>query len=355
MANKHKKHISKRKRSILLFGGVGLVTLAFLFVGVFVWATHNTQKSTQSVSTVQAAQKMFRHPLLGFSTDENMKQPQAYGMMIDNHQDAWPQAGVDKAFLVYEAPVEGGITRLLAFFSADQSVDKIGPIRSARPYYLDWNNELDGLYGHVGGSNAALELIASGGTFDLNQYWNDAAFWRASNRFAPHNVYTSTDRLAKAIEARTQTGKYVEPLYETWAFKDPDATREAQTKKIALSFGSSEYDVKWNFDPSSDRYGRSHNGVHDVTEDGSQIFADNVAVIVTEVSVLDSVGRREVRTIGQGKAFVFQDGQEIEGTWKKPSESERTKFFDLHEKEIAFNPGITWIEVIPDLSLLTTY
>ncbi|MEK7615485.1 MAG: DUF3048 domain-containing protein [Patescibacteria group bacterium] len=357
MANKHKhkKELLKRKHTTLLLTGAGVVALAFLVIIQCVWQVFPFQKSpTQTPSEAHAAETTFRHPLTGLPVDKKMDLPQVYGVMVDNHQDAWPQSGIDKAFLVYEAPVEGGITRLLAFFSDDQTVEKIGPVRSARPYFLDWNNELDALYAHVGGSNAALAQIASGGTLDLNQYWNGSVFWRATNQPAPHNVYISTDKMHTAFEEQKKARSLAAPLYETWTFKATQPNNEPDTKKIILSFDSASYNVQWDFDEQTDRYTRSHNGSAHITQDGSKIFADNIAVIVTEVEVLDAVGRRQVRTTGEGTVFVFQDGKKIEAVWKKPSETQRVRFFDLQGNEIAFNPGVTWIEVLSDLSLLTT-
>ena len=273
--------------------------------------------------------------------------------MIDNHVDAWPQAGIDNAFLVFEAPVEAGISRMLAFFYEGQEVEKIGPVRSARPYFLDWNNELDALYAHVGGSNAALDLIASGGTFDLNQYWLDSYFWRSHSRYAPHNVYTSVERMSQYVAARKEQGRVSEPLYETWSFKDPDIQVEPQVERIELSFYPPTYVAEWKYDETTNRYVRFQAGVAHTMEDGGEVMADNVAVVVTDVAILDGVGRRSVRTIGEGIAVVFRDGKKIEGTWKKTAQSKRLRFYDQEGSEIIFNAGVTWVEVVPDLDDLT--
>src|SRR5688572_5513956 len=112
--------------------------------------------------TVSAAEAR-RHPLRGEIVVERYEElPQVLGVLIENAADAWPLSGLDEAFLVIEAPVEGDIPRFIAFFSEESDVDLIGPVRSARPYYVDWNAELSGIYAHVGGSPEALDLIASG-------------------------------------------------------------------------------------------------------------------------------------------------------------------------------------------------
>jgi len=270
--------------------------------------------------------------------------------MIDNSVDAWPVSGVEKAFLVIEAPVEASIPRLEAFFSAGFSVEKIGPIRSARPYFVDWANEFDALYAHVGGSNAALDLILSTGTFDLNEFYNGSSFWRSSDRSAPHNAYTSTDLLAVAVSRAEERGRASEPLYGTWTFKDGASQDDdiVSESGVSVRFNSSLYAVDWTFDPATDTYLRSQGGKKAISAEGVRFSANNVAVMVTDIEVLDAVGRRSVRTVGEGKAWVLQDGRTIEATWKKPSVSERLVFYDQAGDMISMNAGNTWIEVVPD-------
>ena len=116
-----------------------------------------------------------------------------YAVMIDNVAQARPHSGLDKAYLVYEIIVEGNLTRLMAVFR-DVKVDEIGPIRSARPYFVDYVLENDAIYVHHGRSPQAKEQIDEYDVEDLEGLFNPAGmFWRDQNRYAPHNSYTSTD------------------------------------------------------------------------------------------------------------------------------------------------------------------
>lgn len=353
MSKKNKEEKSKRKQAELMAILGAAVALAFLFAVLLPYFKGRVESVSALDDSQQTKEAIGRHPLTGFSIYEETGLPRVYGVMIDNHEDAWPQVGLDQAFLVYEAPVEAGISRMLAFYYEGQEVEKIGPVRSARPYFLDWNNELDAVYAHVGGSNAALDRIASGGTFDLNQYWLDGYFWRALNRYAPHNVYTSTELLDAYVEMKTQKGTVADSLYESWQFKEPVFEQTAETERIELSFYPPIYVAEWKFDAQTNRYVRFQAGSAHTMENGGQIMADNVAVVVTDVTILDAVGRRKIRTIGEGEAFVFQDGKKIEGRWKKTSESQRLRFYDKDGHELAFNPGVTWVEVIPDVADLS--
>jgi hypothetical protein len=299
---------------------------------------------------VDSNESLYRNPLTGVVVSEPVEElPQVFGVMIDNHFDAWPPAGIDKAFLVVEAPVEGGISRMLTFFEQDQDIEKIGPVRSARPYYLDWNNELDAAYVHVGGSNAALDLIASGGTFDMNQYWWGQYFWRANgNRFAPHNVFTSSDLLSDFVDVRAGQGVEPDRLYGVWKFKDIDLSTEGTYSSLSIDYSAPVYVVGWEYVEETGLYERSQYNQPHATESGQQITASNVAVIITDVSVIDNVGRRKVRTIGEGEGFVLQDGNVITVRWNKPSATERLRFYhEDSDEEVVMNAGVTWIEVVP--------
>lgn len=362
--NKH-KHAradkSHQKRWLLICGAIVLVFLVIGFIW-FVSLSRNASRISVSTPPISSSAQV-RDPLTGVLVDEIHPNQQIYAAMIDEHFDARPQSGIDQAFLVIEAPVEAGIPRLLAFFSADQKIDKIGPIRSARPYFIDWALEFDALYTHVGGSNEALEKITNGATFDLNQFWHDLQFWRSTDRDAPHNVYTSTERLGDYVKKKQETSRTVTPLYGVWKFKTTEPT-EVFPEKFSINYVAPDYLFSWAYDveKSSEagsgfagkagRYVRMFDDQPVKTLEGNKIDAQNVVVVISDVEVIDAVGRRHIRTIGQGTAFVFQDGKKTEAVWKKPAAAERLRFFQKDGKELEMNPGKTWIEVIGDESQL---
>ncbi|MBI4591986.1 DUF3048 domain-containing protein [Candidatus Uhrbacteria bacterium] len=321
---------------------LGLVGLVLAVLPKFVFRTQEQTTSTQS----NTSELLYRHPLTGVALYEPLDLPHVFSVMVDNHEEAWPPSGIDQAFLVVEAPVEAGISRMLAFFSEDQSVEEIGPVRSARPYYLDWASEFDALYAHVGGSSKALDSIASSDTFDLNQYWWGDYFWRATNRYAPHNVYTSTELLNAFNTMREEAGVAPTRLYDLWMFKDSEPTGK-NGMGLYVDFWAPVYVVDWEYDGETGRYLRSQFGEPHVTVTGEQIVADNIAVVITDIEIIDNVGRREIRTTGEGEGYVLQDGIVIEVTWKKPSKSERLKFYSrATSEEIVMNAGVTWIEIV---------
>ena len=179
---------------------------------------------------------------------------------------------------------------------------------------------------HVGGSDEALADISVDGTFDLNQYWSDSYFWRSPKRAAPHNVYTSVEQLNRAFVQAVTRKEATTSLYGLWKFKSSTPKERVESSGITIQF-EPPYRIYWQYDVNAKRYQRQQASKEHLTEDGHEIVADNVAIVITDVEILDAVGRRRVRTIGEGDAFVFQDGQIVEGTWRKPSPSERLRFF----------------------------
>ncbi len=270
-----------------------------------------------------------------------------FAATIDNLSVARPQAGLTKAALVYEAPVEGGITRFLAVFPDDVKADRIGPVRSARPYFLDWASEFDAVYAHVGGSPEALEKIAAYDMLDLNEFSAGKYFWRDENRDAPHNAYTSTVRLVEADQKRFSDRPA--PQVAGWRFKDDaPAAERPENASLSITYGDPKADVVWTYDPATDDYGRAQGGRQQKDEDGTAVRAKNIVVQYMKVSVIDDVGRRRISTVGNGDALIAIDGLAVHGTWHKDDRTSRTRYYDASGNQIRFNAGATWIEVVPE-------
>jgi len=316
--------------------------LLFAYAFRVVWWPENISNDQTIIGNTS-----FRHPLTGVLLSEEISLPQVFGVMVENSADAWPLSGIDEAFLVIEAPVEADIPRLIAFFDTNQSVEQIGPVRSARPYYLDWAKEFDAMYEHVGGSPEALELINENNIFDLNEFWNGQYFWRSSGRAAPHNTYTSSELLNKALVAKQENAP--ELNYGLWNFKNDSPTENFSDSDLVIGAKGSTYEVNWKYNQENNNYVRWLSGVENKVENGNKIFANNVAVVYTVISVIDNVGRREIETVGQGEALVLQDGKKITTVWKKESADDRLRFYTEDGKEISWNAGQTWIEVVSTL------
>lgn len=269
--------------------------------------------------------------------------PQVVGIMVDNHPDAWPPSGLSEAKIVYEALAEGGITRFLALFEGAQTTTQAGPVRSARPYYLDWLREYgDALYLHSGGSPEALALIKRENIFDANEFWWGPYYWREAERSAPHNLYTSGERWQKILARETERAG---APWTGWPFGALSPATGEPLKAVLIKYYPG-YTVSWSYDESG-RFKRLVNGTEFLDDAGAPIWADNILIQFAASEILDALGRRRIYTLGEGEARALRDGQMIRAEWKKQNPAERTRFYDSAGAEIALKSGVTWVEVVP--------
>jgi hypothetical protein len=274
---------------------------------------------------------------------------QAMAVVIENYTPIrGQQDGLEEAAIVYEALAEGGITRFLAIYDGGP-VEHIGPVRSARPYFISYASEYRAPFVHVGGSAAALGNLRNNfRVLNIDEFSDAQTVWRDKRYTAPHNAFTSTTAILKRLEK----SKYYVPMMEDrFQFKDTDPD-SGDIHLIKIDFSITPYAVKYEYDPSDHRYTRFNGGT-----EHHQIKPSNIVVQFVDTKILDSEGRLFVQTHGAGKALVFRDGKVIEGTWQKDASinsknqaaSESwTKFFDKNGKEIELNKGQVWIEVVPN-------
>ena len=263
---------------------------------------------------------------------------------IDNGAASEPQSGIGKADLLIEVPVEGGITRFMAFFY-HSTPDTIGPIRSARHYFYDITTAYDGVMCHCGGSEQAYAIIKSGAVKDIDEMGCTSTFWRIEDRKAPHNLYTSYERLSE---------KAAERNYNQIPVTDcPSFNFMTEDDEAALTFGGvGEFSVPYHFkeasyrwDEESQRYLRYSDGEpHMDAIDNTQVAADNVAVLYVSYSVMDDAGRLDM-TIESGEGHLFMYGGVTKINWTL-SEGEGFVFTDASTgEELKLLPGKTIIQI----------
>ncbi|NCN07340.1 DUF3048 domain-containing protein [Candidatus Falkowbacteria bacterium] len=318
--------------------------------GFFAFFTYRqlTQNIGGDVATVnEDGKEVFYSRLDGTIIDQNEESISAVGVMIENHVEARPQSGLSQAKIVYEVLVESDITRFLAIYDLSENLEKIGPIRSARPYFIDIASEYQATYVHSGGSPEALKRLKTDNlVINLDEFfgYNTGYFWRDNKRYAPHNLYTSSDLLFQAME-HYNVFDYSD--FRPWQFKDGTGASDNNSEiKINYSEASS-YQVIWKYSVESNQYERWQNNVRHIDADGSIIETDNVIVQFANIKILDEVGRKDIRLTGTNKAIIFHDGQSIIGYYKKINAGSRTIFYDDNDNEIELNRGKIWIEVVP--------
>ncbi len=335
---------SKRKKR--LFTGL-LVVLLLALIGGGVYAYKQTHKPKAVVvvkKTAVVETKPTTEPsnLTGLQVPPEMNKRAVTGVMIENSPDARPQSGLLEAGVVYEAVAEGGITRFLALFQEAQP-GYIGPIRSSRPYYLDWLLPFDASYAHVGGSPAALAQIKELHVKDLDQFANASAYHRVTQRYAPHNVYSSIDELYKLAQSKGYTSSTF-----TGFVRKPEAKVATPTAtSIDFAISSYLYNPHYDYDAATNSYKRSEGGkIHTDEKSGAQLSPKVVIALVTP-SALESDGtHNSYTTTGTGTMYVFQDGAVAQGTWTKDSRTSQFVFKDSNGNTLKLNPGQTWISLV---------
>lgn len=275
---------------------------------------------------------------------------QVRGVMIENSPDARPQSGLKQAGVVFEADADGGITRFLVLYQ-ETHPSLIGPVRSVRPYFVDWLTPFDASISHVGGSAKALQTVRNGSYKDLDQFFNSAYYWRASDRYAPHNVYTNSDKLMQLNQTKGYTASHFTGFVRK---NDTPPGGTPTVTSITITVSSTWYNVHYDYDQANNAYLRSEGGApHADREEGR--IEPKVAIVmqVPASRVFEDGYRTEMQTIGSGTVYIFQDGGVVQGTWHKASQGEQITFTDSNGKPIALNRGQTWITIItPQRSVL---
>lgn len=299
-------------------------------------------------------------------------------VMIENHTEARPQSGLSSADVVYEAVAEGGITRFMAIYLCNLSDVQVGPVRSARTYYLDWLSEYNALYAHVGGANTpgqadALSQIIKYGIKDMNQFSiGFPTFWRDYQRLGrsvatEHTMYSTTQKLWEVAAKRGLTNDESKVKWEDgftpWKFKD-DGKDVAASLPAAASInvdfwqGYNDYSVTWNYDATCNCYKRVNGGTPQTDMNNKQQLSVKNVVVQFERQSNANDGYENnahllYQTTGQGKALIFEDGKAIEGKWIKPTRIARTKYVNIKGQEISFNKGVIWIQTVPEGAKVT--
>lgn len=339
-----------RTKTILL-----AVILSLLLIGGGV-AAYLAHKPTAAKPTVASRKKAAPVPTRSNLTglivnDASVNQRPVIGVMIENSEAARPQSGLAEAGVVFEAIAEGGITRFLTLFQ-DSAPDYIGPVRSARPYYVQWCMGFDCALGHVGGSPDALDNISQWGTKDLDQFVNAGAYERVDNRYAPHNVYTALTKLDELAAAKS----FGTPSYTPLVRKADSVSKTPTATSVDIAISSGDYNSHYAYDGATNTYKRSQSGVPhmSVTRSGAetQIAPKVVVALVMPYSVSDDSVHSVYGTTGTGKAIVFQDGTATMAVWNKPDTKSSLTITteDAPNQPLALNAGQTWFVAVSDVS-----
>jgi len=304
------------------------------------------------------------------------------GVMIENHENARPQSGISGADVIYEAVAEGGITRFLTLFYC-QDGSEVGPIRSARTYFLDFISEYGDhpLYVHVGGANQSgpadalsqIDTYGWTGYNDMNQFSiGFPTFWRDYDRLGhtaatEHTMYSTTQKLwdyaakTRGLINISKEGTAWDKGFVPYTFKDDaPASERPSLQTIHLEFwtGDSNYYVDWTFDPKTNLYKRNVGGTPHIDRDtNKQLTAKSIVVLSMQQSFANDGYENNVHLLfkdkGTGKATIFMDGKKVTATWRKDKRTSKTILTDSVGNEIKLDRGLIWFEILPTDGVIT--
>ena len=303
----------------------------------------------ENMKTIEALKdKGYRQSKLdGVYIKEDLFNLRPVTVMYDNHPYARWQAGLILADIVYECEVEFPFTRYMAVFQ-EKEVEHIGPVRSARPYYLRYALEYDSVYVHVGGSNDAMAKIQDYYMADVDGLYS-GNFWRynETGKSIPNNMYTDMKNIR---EAQNSYGYRSNGNFEGYNFHElmesiDEKLKPEKCTEMNIIFNQ-HYEIDFIYNEENDSYTRFVNGEKHVDEYyDDEIEAVNIIVLKTTKTVLDDVGRLSINTVGEGTGTYISRGLKIDITWEKNNYNAKTFFYDKNGEEVVFNPGQTWIEV----------
>jgi len=274
-------------------------------------------------------------------------------VMIDNHSDAWPQANLSKAYIVYEIVVEGGETRLMALFKG-QDLEEIGPVRSSRHYFLDYALENDAIYVHHGWSPQAESDISKLNVNNINGITESSKdFWRVKDKSSPHNMFTSIEsilKIAERNEYRTTSSKESVLNYIAEDVELSDRTEVINASSVTIPHSNLQT-VKYEYNVNTKtytRYARKELQTDYIT--GDPVTTKNIIITMCDNYTLtdsENKGRQGVKNIGTFDGYYITNGQAIPVKCTKTARDRQTVYKDLNGNEINVNDGNTFINICP--------
>ncbi len=297
-----------------------------------------------------------RSYLTGMWVDKELAKKRPVAVMLGNTPAALPQYGISEADVIIEAPVEGGLTRLMAIFQDYEALERVQSVRSCRHYYVDWMLEFDAIYAHYGQSKYAKAVLSQDHVDNLNGMeakMSRDLYLRDSSRKAPHNSYTDGVHLRDAIAYKEYETEHSADYQGHYRFTEDDE------KQIQLSEGQEagvvrpgyrQSDPKFVYNEATGLYDRYEYGAKQVDAiDNSQLSCKNIILQICDWKVIDDqYGYLDVDTMDGQKGYYITNGKAMPITWSKESQTAPTRYFYEDGTEITLNQGKTWVSVIQD-------
>lgn len=302
------------------------------------------ERKEEQITQPVVTEPILKNPLTGLPMAKEKEDMRPFAVMVENEKSARPQSGLDKADVVYEILTEGGITRFLTVYLGEDA-EEIGPVRSARHYFIDFAMEYEAIYVHYGGSPQAYSDLKKYDKIDnIDGIYDSVTFWRDKTRKPPHNAYTSAHNIMKTAQKRGYLGTL---KIEGWDFLEGKSNDLGPIREFVLEYYRN-YRVKYAYDENKRAYLRYINDEpHVDRRTGNPIAVKNIIVQFMDTRVIDAEGRLEIKTAGSGTGYYISDGNYARIRWEKASRFAKTRYTTEDGRELRLNPGNTWIQIMP--------
>lgn len=349
---------NKKKLIAVIAGAVALIGIAIACVFVFgqkkekkeVVVTTTVAPTTEAPTTEPP--KSYSK-LTGQQISDKLVNKRPVAVMYNNIINAMPHSGIDSASVLYEAPVEGGITRIMAMFEDYSKLKKIGSVRSCRIYYCYFALEWDAIYCHYGQSKYALDFLKSEKIDNIGALNAESGYYRTSDRVAPHNCFTSAKGINNSIKKLEYRKKYKSDYEAHFDFaKDNekivlDSTQIA--KKVELGYVINKPWFEYN-EADGQYYRYQYGEKHIDDQNNNQLHCSNIIIQCVDATLYPDGKSLDMTLTGTGKGWFVTNGKAEEITWSKEEKLGKTKYFDKNGQEIVLNQGKTWICVVQNES-----
>ncbi|MBT2694238.1 DUF3048 domain-containing protein [Bacillus sp. ISL-55] len=310
-------------------------------------ATEHKEKEIKVDEVVAPEELPYQFPLTGVGTAEESSD-RAVAVVVNNHPKARPQSGLHKADVVHEVLAEGDVTRFVAIFQSEHP-EKIGPVRSAREYFIDLASGFDSFFIAHGYSPEAKEMLESGAIDNINgMQYDGTLFKRADFRKAPHNSYITYKNIVKGAETRGYALDEAPAAAVFLSSEEADVLEGTPAGEFMVKYGSPSFDAIYEYDADEQKYHRFNGSEETVDlETKDPVLLDNILVVQMDHQVIDSAGRRVIDMESGGKGYLFQKGKVNEIQWK----NEAGRIIPYKDgAKAGFVPGKTWINIVPSIS-----
>lgn len=338
-----------KKKIVILIISIIVITSITLIAYKFMYLNKPTNNNTVENENIQENNFIYTTPAkreLSIFNGTN----RIIAVMIDNEQPAWPQAGLQEAYVIYECLVEGGQTRMMALFKNNFNGNKkVGPVRSSRHYFAQYAMEHNSIYTHYGWSPLAQQYITTNKVNNINGITSDGKiFWREGKSY--HSAFT---KLSNIYELASKKGYALTDLSKpifNFSVDKYDLINGIDVNNIKIQYSQSHY-TSYVYNAEEQVYYRSMRGIkHTDRETKKQYFAKNIIIQKVKNYLLndgEEKGRQDLEIVGTGQGTYITNGKYISITWKKASLKDKTYYYDSEGKEIILNDGLTFIQVVP--------